>query len=195
VDTRGSRSGFAASTSTRAPSSLDPARLPPELLTERLYLRQWRDEDAEPLAAIYAEPAFLEHMPSLDLEGTKAQIERFHRQWTDEGFSHWAVEDRPSGRLIGRIGLMRHRDWTLGGAPVEVGWSLHPEFWGRGLAGEGGRASVEVWRERLPGEPQLISITSPANARSRRVMEKLGLSLRGETNWHGHDVVWYAVDR
>src|SRR5947209_728990 len=120
-------------------------------------------------------------MPPLDLEGTKAQIERFRQQWAVEGFSHWAVEDRASGRRIGRI---RHRDWTPGGAPVEVGWSLEPEFWGRGLAVEGGQASVEAWRERLSHEPELISITRPANARSRRVMEKLGLTFRGETHWH-----------
>jgi RimJ/RimL family protein N-acetyltransferase len=147
------------------------------------------------LAAIYARPAFLEHMPPLDLEGTKAQIERFRRQWSVEGFSHWAVEDPAGGRLIGRIGLMRHRDWTPGGAPVEVGWSLDPGYWGRGLAVEGGQASIDAWRESLPEEQQLISITAPANARSRRVMEKLGLTFRGETHWHGFDVVWYAVER
>ncbi len=45
--------------------------IPRELRTERLLLRQWRDEDAEPLAAIYAQPEYLEHMPALDLEGTR----------------------------------------------------------------------------------------------------------------------------
>ena len=41
----------------------------------------------------------------------------------------------------------------------------------------------------------IISITLPENAASRRVMEKAGLTLRGETSWKGHEVVWYAVDR
>jgi RimJ/RimL family protein N-acetyltransferase len=41
----------------------------------------------------------------------------------------------------------------------------------------------------------VISITTPGNARSRRVMEKLGLSLRGDARWHDLDVVWYALDR
>ena len=71
---------------------------------------------------------------------------------------------------------------------------LHRDWWGRGLATEGGRAGLECWREQLD-DSQLISITRPANGRSRAVMERLGLTFRGETHWHGHDVVWYAVDR
>jgi RimJ/RimL family protein N-acetyltransferase len=134
-------------------------------------------------------------MPPHDLEQTRAQIERFRREWADEGFSHWAAEEPATGRLVGRIGLLRHRDWPLAEAPVEVGWSLHPEFWGRGLATEGGRAAVEAWRDQLTDDPQLISITLPANVRSRRVMEKLGLSYRGTADWHNYAVVWYAIHR
>ncbi len=169
--------------------------IPPELRTERLLLRQWRDEDAEPLAAIYAQPEFLEHMPPCDLDRTRAQIERFRLQWEEEGFSHWAAEDPASGLLVGRIGLLRHRDWTPGGAPVEVGWTLDRCYWGRGLATEGGRASLELWRKRLLDDHELISITSPDNVRSRAVMERLGLTLRGSTEWRGLDVIWYAIDR
>jgi RimJ/RimL family protein N-acetyltransferase len=168
--------------------------IPRELLTERLLLRQWRDEDAEPLAAIYGQPEFLEHMPALDLDGTRAQIERFARGWEEVGLSHWAAVDPASASLIGRIGLMRHHDWPESTSPVEVGWALHRDWWGRGLATEGGRAGVECWREHLD-DPQLISITLAANRRSRAVMERLGLTTQGETNWHEHDVIWYALDR
>jgi hypothetical protein len=51
--------------------------IPRELRTERLLLRQWREDDAEPLTEIYAQPEFLEHMPVVDLEGTRAQLARF----------------------------------------------------------------------------------------------------------------------
>jgi RimJ/RimL family protein N-acetyltransferase len=129
------------------------------------------------------------------VEETRAQIERFRRQWGEHGLSHWAAEDRESGRLIGRIGLLRHDDWPLADSPVEVGWVLDERFWGRGLATEGGRASLELWRERLLDDAQLISITAPANRRSRAVMERLGLTYRGAAHWHGRDVVWYATER
>ncbi len=169
--------------------------IPLELRTERLLLRQWRDEDAAPLATIYAQPEFLEHMPPVDLDGTRGQIERFRRQWTDEGFSHWAIEDPASGLLIGRIGLLRHRDWTPGGTPVEVGWTLDRAVWGRGLATEGGRAALDLWRRQLLDDHELISITTAENLRSRAVMERLGLTLRGSTAWRGFEVIWYAIDR
>jgi RimJ/RimL family protein N-acetyltransferase len=168
--------------------------IPLEVRTERLLLRQWRREDAEPLAEIYAQPEFLEHMPGLDLAQTRAQILRFTRQWRHGGFSHWAAADPESGRLIGRLGLLRHHDWPEAPDPVEVGWTLHRDWRGRGLATEGGHAAIECWREHLE-DPQLISITTPTNRRSRAVMERLGLTIRGETHWRGHEVVWYALER
>jgi RimJ/RimL family protein N-acetyltransferase len=129
------------------------------------------------------------------VEETRVQIAWFERQWAEDGLSHWAAVDLESDRLIGRIGLLRHHDWPLEKAPVEVGWVLDERFWGRGLATEGGRASLELWRERLRDDARLLSITLPANRRSRAVMERLGLTYRGTAHWHGHDVVWYATDR
>ena len=170
------------------------AIVPLELETERLLLRQWRPEDAQALMEVYACPEVEEQLGPYDLADTRAQIERFARQWRQEGFSHWAAEDAATGRLIGRIGLLRHHDWPESDDPVEVGWTLHPDHWGRGLATEGGRAAMQCWVERLL-DPQLISITRPANARSRAVMERLGLTFRGSTSWRGHEHVWYATDR
>ncbi|MGH3024645.1 MAG: GNAT family N-acetyltransferase [Gaiellaceae bacterium] len=61
---------------------------------------------------------------------------------------------------------------------MEVGWVLHRDWWGRGLATEGGRAGLDGWREHLD-DAQLISITTPANRHSCTVMERLGLTYRG----------------
>jgi len=169
--------------------------LPDEVRTERLLLRRWRDEDAEPLAEIYAQPEYLEHMPPLDLEGTRGQIERLERSWHEDGYSQWAAEELESGRFIGRLGMLCHRDWPHVDGPVpEVGWVLHRDFWARGLATEAGRASIECWREHLD-DPQVISITTPDNRRSRAVMERIGLTHRGTARWRGYDVIWYALDR
>jgi RimJ/RimL family protein N-acetyltransferase len=169
-------------------------RLPAELHTERLRLRQWRAEDVEPLAEIYAQPEFLEHMPAVDLDETRAQVETFASQWDAGGFSHWAAEDRATGRLIGLIGLLRYHDWPLWSMPVEVGWTLDRDWCGRGLATEGGRAAVECWREHLD-DRLLISITLPANRRSQAVMRRLGMTPRGRVHWRGYDQIWHALDR
>lgn len=57
---------------------------------------------------------------------------------------------------------------------VEVGWRLHPDHWGVGLATEGGRASLEYAFDRV-GLDRVISIYDPENVASGRVMAKLGM--------------------
>lgn len=134
-------------------------------------------------------------MPASDREQTARQIQMWMRRWQDDGVSHWAAVELSSDRLIGRIGLIRHHDWPVEPDPIEVGWTLHRDYWGRGLATEGGRASMEIWRDRLADDQRLISITVPGNVRSRAVMERLSLTYRGTAYWKSLDVVWYAVDR
>jgi RimJ/RimL family protein N-acetyltransferase len=170
--------------------------VPREVTTARLLLRQWRDEDVEPLFEIYLQPEYLATMPAKSLDETREQVARFRRAWKDDGYCQWAACDLATGRLIGRIGMLCHHDWPLVDRPVpEVGWVLHRDFWGRGLATEGGRAGVDAWRRSLPDEPRLYSFTTPDNRRSRAVMERLGLTHHGKAHWHGYDVVWYALDR
>jgi RimJ/RimL family protein N-acetyltransferase len=172
------------------------ATIPSEIETERLLLRPWREEDVEPLHEIYRQPEFLATMPAKTLAETREQVERFRRAWVEDGYCQWAACDRATGRLIGRIGPLCHHDWPLVDRPVpEVGWVLHRDWWGRGLATEGGRAGVDAWREHLPDEPRLYSFTTPDNHRSRAVMERLGFTHRGEARWHGWDMVWYALER
>ena len=160
-----------------------------------MLLRQWRESDLDPLAEIYTQPEYLAYMPALDRDGTAKQIQAFVRRWQDDGVCQWAAVDLATDRLIGRIGLLRRDDWPVEPDPIEVGWTLHRDYWGRGLATEGGRASMQIWRERLLPDQRMISITVAENTRSRAVMERLGLTLRGTTRWRTLDVVWYAIDR
>jgi [ribosomal protein S5]-alanine N-acetyltransferase len=134
-------------------------------------------------------------MTAVDRDGTAKQIERFMRLWREDGVCQWAAVDLRTDRLIGRIGLFRHHDWPLAPSPIEVGWTLHRDYWHQGLATEGGRASMDCWRDSLLDDARLISITTPANRRSRAVMERLGLTYRGTAQWRGLDVVWFAIDR
>jgi RimJ/RimL family protein N-acetyltransferase len=165
--------------------------VPAEVTTDRLLLRRWREGDRAPLAEIYAQPEYLATMPPAD---AGAQIEAWERRWEDGGFAPWAACDRLDGRLIGRIGLQCHHGWPLERDPVEVGWVLDRHYWGRGLATEGGRASVVAWREHLADE-RLYSFTVPSNVRSRAVMERLGMRYGGVAFWQALDHAWYVLDR
>ena len=166
-----------------------------EIETERLLLRQWREGDLEAYARICADSEVMRYLPAtLSREESVEQMAGFVRHWEEHGFGLWAVEERASGEFIGFVGLMRHDDWPEEEHRTEVGWRLGRAHWGRGLATEGALASVRYEFGGL-GLARIISITLPENAASRRVMEKAGLTYRGETRWRGHDVIWYAIDR
>ncbi len=104
------------------------------------------------------------------------------------------MEIRETGAFAGFVGLQHSEDWPEGEHKTEVGWRLDRSYWGQGLATEGALASLHYGFEDL-GLERIISITLPENTASRRVMEKSGLSLRGEACWRGFDVVWYDISR
>ena len=166
----------------------------PVVETQRLRLREWRYEDIDALAEIYAFPQVHEMLVPMTREQTEEQVVYFAAFWERFGYGLWAVEERSTGRFLGRIGLITHPDFEPEPEHTEVGWTLHPSVWGRGLAAEGGAAAIRFGFQTL-GLERIISITRPNNAASRRVMEKLGLTYQGSTVWRGIDHVWYAIDR
>jgi RimJ/RimL family protein N-acetyltransferase len=124
-------------------------------------------------------------------EETADHVARYVRHWDEHGFGLWAAEERTTGRFVGRIGLQYHRLWPH---DPEVGWGLDPAVWGRGYATEGGAASIEHAFGAL-GFARVVSIVLPANVRSIRVMERLGLApwRRLPSPWGELDV--YAKER
>ena len=144
--------------------------------TERLVLRRWSTDDVDALAAVFAEPAFW-HFPfrrGFTRNETEQFVERQLEHWATHGFGMWAVELKADGRLAGYTGLAIPT-WLPQVLPaVEVGWRLHPDHWGRGLATEGGAASLRYGFEKL-GLDRIIAIAMPDNVASLRVMAKLGM--------------------
>lgn len=165
-----------------------------EVETPRLLLRQWRDEDVDALYEIYADPEVERQLVPMTYEQTRAQVERFRERWLVEDCSLWAVEERSTGRFVGRIGCMRAHEWPLAQSPVEVGWTLSPDVWGQGYATEGARASLD-WAWGHLAVDEVISFTRVTNTASRRVMHKLGMVERGLTDYKGIPHVWYSISR
>ena len=169
-----------------------------EIETERLLLRHWRDQDLDAYARICADTEVTRYLGRgpLSREQSRQQLTRFAAHWQRWGYGLWAVEEKVSGMLVGRIGLIHHEEWHEGEGEreVEVGWMLERSRWGRGLATEGALASLGYGFGVL-GLARVISIVQPANAASRRVMEKCGLTLHGASRYRAVDVVWYAIDQ
>jgi RimJ/RimL family protein N-acetyltransferase len=148
----------------------------PELRTERLLLRQWRDDDLEPFAELNADPETMRFFPSPPSRAeSDALAESARRHIEHEGWGLWAVEVAGGASFIGFVGLARPSFEAHFTPAVEVGWRLAREHWGRGYATEAARAAVAHGFEELALD-EIVSFTSPLNEPSRRVMERLGMS-------------------
>lgn len=152
------------------------ARLSNSILTERLVLRRWRETDRAPFAAMNADARVMEFFPRpLDRNTSDDVIDKFEAHCQEHGFAFWALEERATGEFAGFTGLMRF-DFNAPFSPgVEIGWRLPAAFWGRGLASEAALASLAFGFEML-NLPEIVAFTPVSNARSRRVMEGIGMA-------------------
>ncbi len=161
------------------------------LETERLKLRLFREEDLEPYAAIVADPQTMTFMGGpRDRARAWADIAWCLGHWTLRGYGLWAAEEKASGALVGRIGLLNPEGWP----GLEVGWLVARGYWGRGLATEGGRASLAYAFETL-GADHVISLIQPDNIASIRVAEKLGERPESSVELFGAETLVYGIAR
>ena len=145
------------------------------LRTDRLLLRPWREADREPFAALNADARVMEYMPSvLSSERSDALAAELSVEIEERGFGLWAIEIPGVAEFAGFAGLHVPTFEAPFTPCVEIGWRLAHDLWGRGYATEAARAVVRDGFERL-GLAEILSWTVPANLRSRRVMEKIGM--------------------
>jgi RimJ/RimL family protein N-acetyltransferase len=177
----------------------------PRLSTPRLLLREWREGDRAPYAALNADPDVMQHFPSTLTESqSNEMVDRIVSAWGERGFGLWAVERLDRGQFVGFVGLTAP-GWQAAFTPcIEVGWRLAGAHWGNGFAPEAARAALE-WgfaELELPND-EIVSFTTVGNANSRRVMEKIGM-IRDESadfdhpllpDWVARRHVLYRIDR
>jgi RimJ/RimL family protein N-acetyltransferase len=165
----------------------------PTIQTERLVLRAFHADDTEPLFQLMQDPEVVRYIGDRRIP-TRQEVWRaiagWIGHWALRGYGLWAVDDRESGELVGRIGLINPADWP----GPEVGYTIGKRWWGLGLASEGARAAMD-WGFRNGDFGELISLIDPDNAASISVARKLGESLKGETDLWGHRVLVYAITR
>jgi RimJ/RimL family protein N-acetyltransferase len=144
--------------------------------TARLVVRSWTDADLEPFAALNADPAVMEHFPSLlsraDSDALARRIDAF---LADNGWGLWAVEVRDSGRFVGFTGLSPVGFTAHFTPAVEVGWRLAGWAWGHGYATEAAREALRIGFDEV-GLNEIVSFTSVTNVRSQAVMQRLGMT-------------------
>lgn len=140
--------------------------------TPSIILRQWEDADLDSYAEMNADPRVMEFFPQcLTRAESKASLLRLRAGIERRGWGLWAVEvDR---QFAGFAGLAEPTFEAPFTPCVEIGWRFRREYWGRGLAYEAALKAQAFAFEQLK-LAELVSFTTVANVRSRRLMERLG---------------------
>lgn len=163
-----------------------------EIETARLRLRQFTHADLAELARIVADPEVMKYLGRvpgpLSAAEAGAFLDSVVAHWARHGFGRWAVVEKRGGRLVGCAGFRTHD------GVAELNYLLDKPFWGAGLATEIAEACLRHGFGAY-GFDLIIALARPANAASRRVLEKAGLRCAGETVAYGVDAVRYEITR
>jgi RimJ/RimL family protein N-acetyltransferase len=155
-----------------------------EFKTDRLFLRQWRQEDRAPFARLNADPEVMAWFPDLlDRQASDALMDRCQALIEERGWGFWAVEIRGSGEFLGFVGLHVPVQALPFSPCVEIGWRLAKAYWGRGLACEAAQGALRVGFDTL-GLQEIVSFTALLNLRSQRLMQRLGMRREASTFEH-----------
>jgi RimJ/RimL family protein N-acetyltransferase len=165
----------------------------PTLQSDRLILRAFTARDQEPYMAMMSNPEvtrFLGDGQPLSPIDAWRQLTMFIGHWELRGFGIWAVEERSTGVLLGRIGCFHPFGWPA----FEIGYTLGRHAWGKGYAREGAGMSLAYARDVLKRD-EIISIIRPGNAGSVRVAESLGAVKAESIEFYGApaDIYRYSM--
>jgi RimJ/RimL family protein N-acetyltransferase len=164
------------------------------LETSRLILRMFREDDFEAYyAKIGADPDVMRYLGDgqpLTRSLAWRQLAMIVGHWRLRGYGMWAVEERATSELVGRIGLFNPDGWP----GFELGWVLGKAYWGRGYATEGARRVLDHAFTDMQSD-HVISLIYPGNAASIRVAERIGETLEGRVELFGHETLVYGIHR
>lgn len=158
--------------------------------TERLRHRAFTAADAEAFYALNSNPEVMrftgeECLPSL--ESARQVIENYP-DFDTVGYGRWACVLKESGNVIGFCGLKYLSDLDR----VDIGYRFLPPYWGRGLATEACRASLEFGFATLKLK-EIVGFVVPGNRASIRVLEKVGMQADGDFLYDDLYVLRYVL--
>jgi ribosomal-protein-alanine N-acetyltransferase len=160
------------------------------LQTERMVLRQMEMGDVDDLMGIFSDPEAMRYYPNTkSRQETEEWVRRAHESYRDHGFGLWVAILEDSGEFVGQCGLTVQE--VEGKNEVEIGYLFLRKFWDRSLATEAARDHGF----NTLGYERLVSLIDPGNLASRRVAEKIGLTLEKEIWKWNKEICVYALHK
>ncbi len=157
--------------------------------TERLVLRDWREDDFARFFEVTDKPAVMRWLGGLlGEEGRAKQVARLGNCAAANGFCFWVLERKDdggplAGDIIGMCGLKRaDAPGSSVAGMMEVGWRLREDAWGQGYAREAACAALDLGFGRF-GAAEIVALTVAGNAPSWGLMQRLGMQRREELDY------------
>ncbi|OED48107.1 GNAT family N-acetyltransferase [Endozoicomonas sp. (ex Bugula neritina AB1)] len=165
----------------------------PQIDTERLILRAFRESDLTAYAAMCADPDVMKY---IGYGRILSRSESWHSMathlghWHLRGYGLWAVEEKSTGLFVGRVGLFNPEGWP----GQEIGWTLAKPYWGKGYGTEAAKAAIQ-WGFAHTSTKQLISLIVPESTASIKVSERLGQKFSQQVIVKGVKANLYILNR
>jgi len=150
----------------------------PTLTSERLILREFREDDFEPMAEFYADPMSSFYGGPCERPIAWRKFAAYPGHWALRGYGPWALEDKATGAFVGLSGMWFPEGWH---AP-EITWALAPGHHGKGFATEAARRALRAAYEDF-GWDTAVSVIALDNAASIAVAERLGATRETEIDY------------
>lgn len=158
--------------------------------TPRLHLREFRDDDAEPLYRLNSDPEVLRYTgdaPFIDPASAHYFL-RHYDHYRREGFGRWAVTHRETGDFMGFCGLRRLEP----SGDVDLGFRFFRRYWASGYATEAARACLEAGFRQF-GLTEIVGRVMRENLPSITILQKLGMKYRDMVEDDGEFWLVYTV--
>ena len=168
----------------------------PTLATERCVLRPFREDDVPALVELHSDREVIRFLrpdgePETSPRDAWEYIALHLGHWAMKGYGKWALVDRTSDRLIGRVGFY---DAPYEWPGCELGWTIMRRLWGQGYATEGARVAMRWGFENIPTD-EIVSAIHPDNVRSIKVAERLGERLLRKGMDRTEESLIYGISR
>jgi RimJ/RimL family protein N-acetyltransferase len=166
----------------------------PELTTRRLWLRPRQESDLPALIAIDSDPAVMRFVGDgsiADPASLEKRLRERLRVSSGDGLGLWSVfaRDRRDD-VLGVAGLVP----ISGSSDIELAYRFRAGAWGQGFATEAGMACLS-YAFRTLELAEVVALVHPDNARSARVIAKLGFAAAGRRLAYGADLAFYRLGR
>lgn len=150
----------------------------PELETNRLILREINEDDAEDLFKNFSDDRVMQHYGSekmIEIEETVGLIHSFKMNYSENKGFRWGIQIKGHSRLIGTVGF---HAWSSKNRRAEIGYEVHPDYWGKGYAQESICKALEFGFNDM-NLMRIGAIVFLENLQSNSLLMKLGFQKEG----------------